>query len=499
MGLHNRITFSPKVFIPLTKLCRDRCGYCTFAEPPAHLESPYMSLEDVLSIAKSGAKAGCMEALFTLGERPELRYPAAADWLAENGFSSTIEYLAAASKLVLEETGLLPHANAGALYPEELELLRKSCASQGMMLESLNPGLKCHFSSPDKTPERRLATLEAAGRLNIPFTTGILVGIGESPEDRIEALTAIAEIHLRYGHIQEVIVQNFLPKPDTQMHSHPPCPQDEYLETIALARQILPDEVHLQSPPNLSEDFGILLSAGIDDWGGVSPLTPDFVNPERPWPELKLLAAVTEAAGFELAPRLTLYPEYVKNPQKWLDFNLEFPVLELSDAEGLGREPLGNVWYSGAPVNPPDFFSVSPISASNSISGAVSEVLDGVMSGQEAEEDELVHLFQARGRSALAVAEAADELRRQIAGEEITWVANRNINYTNICTYKCKFCGFSKGPLSLNLRGTPYLLEMDEIASRSLEAWEMGATEVCLQGGIHRCLIFSAQKTNKFP
>src|SRR3989441_4331292 len=296
-GHGDRVTFSPKVFIPLTMLCRDKCGYCTFAKPPAHLTAPYMTPDEVLAIARAGADAGCHEALFTLGERPELRYPAAASWLSDHGYASTVDYLVAVCRLVVEETGLLPHANAGALFPDELAALREVSASQGMMLESLNPDLACHQGSPDKTPERRLATLETAGALAIPFTTGILVGIGESRADRLEALQAIAAAHRRHGHVQEVIVQNFLPKPGTAMHRSPACPPDEFLEAIALARLILPADVHLQAPPNLSDDFGRLLAAGIDDWGGVSPVTADHVNPERPWPALDRLRSVTEEPG----------------------------------------------------------------------------------------------------------------------------------------------------------------------------------------------------------
>ncbi|HEY6415434.1 MAG TPA: 7,8-didemethyl-8-hydroxy-5-deazariboflavin synthase CofG, partial [Acidimicrobiales bacterium] len=311
-----RVTYSPKVFIPLTMLCRDRCGYCTFAQPPARLDKPYLDPDDVLAIARAGAQAGCHEALFTLGERPEERYAAAREWLAARGYDSTVHYLAEMCRLVLEETGLLPHANAGALHPDELEQLRPVAASQGMMLESLRPDLAAHRGSPDKTPERRLATLDAAGRLSIPFTTGILVGIGETREDRLVALTAIAEAHARWGHVQEVIVQNFLPKPGTAMHQASPCPPAEHLDAIALARLALPAEVHVQAPPNLADDFGVLLDAGIDDWGGVSPVTADHVNTERPWPALDRLRAVTEERGFALAPRLTVYPHVVAQPDR---------------------------------------------------------------------------------------------------------------------------------------------------------------------------------------
>ena len=481
----NRVTYSPKVFIPLTMLCRDKCGYCTFAQPPARLEHPYLAPDQVVAIAAAGAEAGCHEALFTLGERPEVRYPAARDWLAEQGYASTVAYLAAMAELVLQETGLLPHANAGALYPDELAALRVVSPSQGMMVESLNPDLEAHRGSPDKTPERRLATLEAVGELAIPFTTGILVGIGESREDRIAALEAIAASHRRWGHVQEVIVQNFLPKPGTAMHLHPACPDDEYLEAIALARLILPPEVHLQAPPNLSDDFGPLLDSGIDDWGGVSPVTADHVNPERPWPALDRLRSVTEARGHTLAPRLTIYPEYVLEPERWLDEALRFPVMDRSDAEGLGRD---DHWYSGAEEAPPVLIPRPPAPGNTtgmSADSAVAEVLAGVRAGQQVDEDAIVTLFSARGPEVAAVAALADELRAEAVGDVVTWVHNRNINYTNVCTFKCRFCGFSKGPLSLNLRGKPYLLTLDDIAERVREAWDRGATEVCLQGGIH--------------
>ena len=501
-----RITYSPKVFIPLTMLCRDRCGYCTFAQPPARLDSPYLSAEQVLRIARQGAQAGCHEALFTLGERPEERYPAAAEWLEENGYESTIHYLAEMARLVVSETGLLPHANAGALYRDELERLREVSASQGMMIESLRDDLRAHHGSPDKEPSRRLDTLEAAGRLAIPFTTGILVGIGEDRSDRIEALQAIAASHSRWGHVQEVIVQNFLPKPGTAMHQAEPCPKSDYLEAIALARLILPPDVHLQAPPNLSDDFGELLDAGIDDWGGVSPVTADHVNPERPWPDRDRLRSVTEQAGFELAPRLTIYPEFAVDAERWVHEDLRFNVADRSDSEGLGRDDPGAVhpqtvgevrnvgdgaevvlvgrrstqWYVGLESDPPHL-----VPGTARATGAVGEVLEGVRLGQVPDEPQIVTLFGARGREVAAVAALADELREATVGSTVTWVSNRNINYTNVCTFKCKFCGFSKGPLSLNLRGTPYLLTLDDIAQRAIEASEMGATEVCLQGGIH--------------
>jgi FO synthase len=488
-GTGTRITFSPKVFIPLTHLCRDKCGYCTFAQPPARVQAPFLDPDEVLAIARAGADAGCHEALFTLGERPEERYPIARQWLEAHGHETTIDYLVAMCRLVLDETGLLPHGNAGALFPDELARLREVTASQGMMLESLRPDLAAHLGSPDKTPARRLATLEAAGALAIPFTTGILCGIGETRQDRIDAIVAIAASHRRHGHVQEVIVQNFLPKPGTSMHASPPCPEDEYLWSVAVARLLLPAEVHVQAPPNLSDDFGRLLDAGIDDWGGVSPVTPDHVNPERPWPAIDRLRKATEARGFALAPRLTIYPDYVHAPLRWLDEGMRFPVMDHSEAEGLAREPL-EVWYSGVEVDPPLVLPDVPAERQDerrlrAERGQVHEVLAGVLLGQQPGVDEIVTLFSARGPEVAEVAAVADELRRDIVGDVVTFVRNRNINYTNVCTFKCKFCAFSKGPLSLNLRGTPYLLEVDEITRRVAEAEALGATEVCLQGGIH--------------
>ncbi|MCX6415483.1 MAG: 7,8-didemethyl-8-hydroxy-5-deazariboflavin synthase CofG, partial [Actinobacteria bacterium] len=418
----------------------------------------------------------------------------------------TVEYLVAMCQLVLDETGLLPHANAGALGHEDLAKLRRVSPSQGMMIESLRPDLVAHRGAPDKTPERRLATLHAAGELAIPFTTGVLIGIGEDRSDRIEALEAIAAAHERFGHVQEVIVQNFVPKADTLMRNHPACSIDDLVDAIRLARSILPPEVHVQAPPNLVDDPGILLDAGIDDFGGISPVTADHVNPERPWPHLDTLRAVAESRGRNLAPRLTVYPEFATNPRRWLDDNVRFAVLDRSDAEGMGRDDPGatfperyeaaanvgsgaevvqigrrsTAWYSGADRLPPLLVPAEPRAT-----GAVAEALEGVRQGQEPGEAEIVTLFSARGTEVAAVAALADELRFAANGDTVTFVRNRNINYTNVCTFKCTFCGFSKGPLSLNLRGKPYLLSNEEIADRVREADALGATEVCLQGGIH--------------
>lgn len=505
-----RVTFSPKVFIPLTQLCRDGCQYCTFSQPPRKLQAPFLSPEQVLEVAMSGARAGCHEALFTLGESPEAKWEVAREWLAQRGYQSTVDYLVAMCELVLSETGLLPHANAGALTESELARLRTVSASQGMMIETLRADLPCHKGAPDKHPSRRLQTLEAAGRLRIAYTTGILVGIGETRADRTEALEAIAASHARHGHVQEVIVQNFLPKPGTGMRDHPACPPGEHLEAIALARSILPLDVSVQAPPNLSDDLTALLAAGIDDWGGVSPVTADFVNPERPWPSLARLREATERAGHVLAPRLTIRPSHALNPERWLDEALRFGVLDRSDAEGLARDDPGTVlpqrfeevanagdgaevkltgrrstaWSSGG-TTPPPLLVPDRDAAERVRGGPVAEVIAGVRAGQETGEAELVALFGARGPEVAAVAALADELRAQAIGDTVTFVRTRNINYTNLCTFKCRFCAFAKGPLSLNLRGKPYLLSDDEIVARAREAYEDGATEVCLQGGIH--------------
>ncbi|MFK7916560.1 MAG: 5-amino-6-(D-ribitylamino)uracil--L-tyrosine 4-hydroxyphenyl transferase CofH [Ilumatobacter sp.] len=511
-----RVTYSPKVFIPLTFLCNDSCGYCTFAQPPAHVDKLFLEPDDVLKIARQGARQGCHEALFTLGERPEDRYQVARDWLSERGYDSTVHYVAAMAELVLRETGLLPHANAGALVGDELAQIRPFSPSQGMMIESVNPDLEAHRNAPDKTPQRRLATLDAAGDLSIPFTTGILVGIGDTRADQLAGLEAIAASHARYGHVQEVIVQNFLPKLRTAMKGVRACPSDDYLWTLAAARLILPPEIHLQAPPNLSDDFGSLLDAGIDDWGGVSPVTADHVNPERPWPDLDRLREVTEARGHTLAPRLTIYPEFVRDRQRWLDPALHFPVMDRADAEWLGRDDPGQIWpekttaadtvadgaefvlvghrsttwYSGSESAPPTLIDGDRSGQARTVStsptrGPVAEVLAGVEAGQEPSVEEIETLLKARGPEVEAVCDLADRKRKEIVGDTLTWVANRNINYTNVCTFKCKFCGFSKGPLSLNLRGTPYLLTLDDIAERAKEGWDVGATEVTLQGGIH--------------
>jgi FO synthase len=463
------VTYSPKVFIPLTKLCRDVCHYCTFAAPPRRGERAYMTADEVLEIARVGAEAGCTEALFTLGDKPELRYRVAREELAGLGCETTIEYLVRMCRLVLEETGLLPHANPGVMTREELAALREVTASQGIMLETISDRLSerggPHFGSPDKRPAARLQTIRLAGELRIPFTTGILIGIGETRPERIEALLAIRELHERHGHIQEVIVQNFRAKPGTRMAEHPEPDLDELLWTCAAARLVLGEEMNVQAPPNLSyQDFPQLLDAGINDWGGVSPVTIDHVNPEAPWPEIRRLEEATRSAGLELAARLPAYPDYVDSA--WLDPSVLPHVLRASDAEGLAR---GERWSAGAqtpaPFVPRDALPI--------------DTLD------ELGEAEIVRLFRARGEELNRVVAAADGLRREVNGDTVSYVVTRNINYTNVCYFRCGFCAFSKGKLAENLRGPAYLVPVAEILRRCREAWERGAVEVCLQGGIH--------------
>lgn len=486
-----QITFSPKVFLPLTKLCRDRCGYCTFAKAPAHLPSPYMVADEAVSIALAGQKAGCTEALFTLGEKPEDRYEVAADFLQAQGLSSTTEYLYHVAGTVLEKTGLIPHLNAGALEENEFLVLKEVSASQGMMVESLNHSLDAHKLAPDKTPERRLDSLRAAGRAGVPFTTGLLVGIGESEADRILALVAIREISEEYGHIQEVIIQNFLPKPGTRMAKNPPVSLETFLRSIALARLILPPSVHLQAPPNLSDSISYLLDAGVDDLGGISPVTIDHVNPERPWPNLLELETLLDGRANHLVPRLPIYPEF--NTSSWIHPNLSFAINSNSDSQGYGRS---DAWVSGGESEPPalvgehlgdkaPIWQLTGKSRSTIKRSEITEICDSSLEGELPSQESIEKLFSSRGADFGYVMETADQLRKEISGDTITFIANRNINYTNVCTFKCRFCAFSKGPLSLNLRGTPYLLEMDEITNRVIEAEEAGATEVCLQGGIH--------------
>jgi FO synthase len=485
------ITYSPKLFIPLTKLCRDVCHYCTFAHPPRRGERAFMSIDEVLELARAGAAAGCREALFTLGDKPELRYRVAACELAELGCDSTLQYLRRAAQAVLEETGLIPHLNPGLMSAADLAALRPVAGSMGIMLETLSPRLSArggpHFGSPDKAPAARLETLRLAGEAGVPFTTGILIGIGETRAERLEALLAIRELDERYGHIQEVIVQNFRAKPATKMADAPEPSLGEHQWTIAAARILLGAERHLQAPPNLTEDFARLLDAGIDDWGGVSPVTIDHVNPEAPWPDLARLEAATNSRGFELAPRLPVYPEWIS--ERWIDARVMPAVWRASDAMGLARE---HDWSPGATTTIPPGFVPAAVSqpsaatrddrrrAPRDASGALP--LD---SRDELGEAEIVRLLATRGQARRRVLEAADRLRRDVCGDQVSYVVTRNIQYTNVCYFRCGFCAFSKGKLAANLRGAPYLVPHEEIVRRVAEAWDRGATEVCLQGGIH--------------
>ena len=495
-----RITFSKKVFIPLTQLCRDACGYCTFAHPPVPGQPAYLSMDEVLEIARAGVEAGCREALFTLGDKPERKWAVARDELAALGYSTTIQYLVDACRTVFEETGLLPHANPGAMTLEEVTALRDVTVSQGTMLETLSERLlgrgMAHFGAPDKKPEVRLATLENAGIAHVPFTSGILIGIGETFDERIDALLAIRASHERHGHVQEVIVQNFRAKQDTLMALHPEPAVEEMELAIALARLIMGPKVGIQAPPNLTPaEYGRYLDAGLSDWGGVSPVTPDHVNPERPWPKLDELEEVTRARGFLLLQRLAVYPDYVAAPDaldRWVAPKLRTAVLDGIDGDGYPR-PDGEQWFSGVEAAPPDQAHVDVEAARAGawrVPGRVTRpaLMDAIAraeSGERLTESEIALLFTARGAEQERVYALADAMRVDAVGDDVTYVVNRNINYTNMCYFKCGFCAFSKGPKSLNLRGEPYLLTPEEVADRAQEAWELGATEVCMQGGIH--------------
>ena len=482
------ITYSKKVFIPLTELCRDVCHYCTFAKAPKKLDAPYLEPDQVLAIAEQGKEQFVKEALFTLGEKPEMRYQVAKDHLQKLGFETTIEYLGSMSKLVYEETGLLPHLNPGNMTLLEMEKLREYSVSMGIMLESSSERL-CgkggpHFGSPDKQPATRLQTMKNAGKLRIPITTGILIGIGETIEERIQSLLDIKNLHKEYGHIQEVIIQNFIPKENTRMKKHSPASKEDLLWTLSAARIIFGKDMNIQCPPNLNSDYlDQILDCGINDWGGVSPITIDHVNPESPWPQIEQLEKITNNKGMELVERLAIYPEYIED-QSWYDKNLHSGILELSDSSRYGRH---DQWRCGESLSIPasgkhDLW-VNKISGD--ISHEIKKILDKSIHGFDLDHDEITKLFHTRGDDYHLVLNHADRLRQKINGDEVTYVITRNINYTNICKYSCHFCAFSKGKTKENLRGKPYLINNDEVADRALEAWSKGAHEVCLQGGIH--------------
>jgi FO synthase len=496
-GFGTHVTYSRKVFIPLTQLCRDVCHYCTFAQAPRQLAAPYLSIEQVLDIARAGAAAGCKEALFTLGDKPELRYAAARQALSQAGVASTLDYLERAARAVVAETGLLPHLNPGIMNREELARLRPLAASMGLMLESASARL-CerggpHFGSPDKHPEQRLQTLREAGELGIAMTTGLLVGIGETRCERIEALLALRTLHEQYGHLQEIIIQNFKPKPGTAMAHAPEAPLDEQLWTIAVARLLFGPSMSIQAPPNLQPDaLALLIDAGINDWGGVSPVTPDHVNPEAPWPQLADLQRRTARAGRQLLERLALVPAYAREPARWTDPAFTARVRRLTDSRGFART---DDWFAGSGASLPAAAagwigrdaadgSRTP-AAPPTAGGPLADILAAASQGEELDEEAIVRLFDVEGRDFEAVLGAADTLRARTVGDEVTYVVNRNINYTNICLYHCGFCAFSKGRSAESLRGPGYNLDLAEIAQRTIEAAAAGATEVCLQGGIH--------------
>jgi radical SAM domain protein, CofH subfamily len=488
-GAPRRMTYSRKVFIPLTRLCGDVCHYCTFATTPSRVEAPYLSVQDVLKIARAGATAGCKEALFTLGDAPERRYAAAREWLGQRGYSRTIDYVRHCAELVLKETGLLPHINAGVLEEADYRTLRPVAASIGLMLESTSERLlergQCHHGSPDKSPALRIASLAAAGRARVPTTSGVLIGIGETPEERIEALIALRDLHAQHGHLQEVIVQNFCPKQGTRMSEASEASEDDFLRTIAAARIVLPCEVSVQAPPNLNDErLEALIGAGIDDWGGISPITLDHVNPEAPWPEVDRLSKVCEDAGLPLAERLTVYPRFIGSADsEWLDLAIRPAVLKLADAEGLGRD---SHWSPGVSDRAPGTVEMPLGRRYHGVASArIDRILGRAANGAGLAQDEVAALFAARGAEAQAVVDAANAMRAEKCGDTVTYVINRNINYTNICTHSCSFCAFSKTSSKGGFRDKPYNLDLDEIAGRARDAVNRGATEVCLQGGIH--------------
>jgi FO synthase len=526
LGHGTTITYSRKVFIPLTMLCRDHCHYCTFAKPPAKLERPFLTPEEVATIAEAGRRQGCKEALFTLGDKPEDRYPVVRSWLAERGYGSTLEYLRAVSIKVIEETGLLPHLNPGIMTWEDMARLKHVSASMGMMLETSSDRLSekggPHFGSPDKIPAVRLRTIEDAGRLSIPFTSGILVGIGESSRERAGSLLALRELHRKYRHLQEVIIQNFKAKPGTAMHDAPEPGADEFLATVATARVVFGPRMNVQAPPNLSDPvYPRLIDAGINDWGGVSPVTIDHVNPEAPWPKLEDLRRRTAEKGYELRERLAIYPEFALKPDPWVAGKMQDPVRKLTGPDGLAREgqkPEPTPWQdpevrwkprtislsfakgSGAGLREDavdvygDFDAISvtrewaarPRQAPPRLEAEIKRALSKAQAGKGADlsDQEALALFQAEGPALDELCRVADDLRREAVGDEVTYVVNRNINFTNVCYTGCRFCAFAQREIDPE----SYTLSLEEVADRAQEAWDYGATEVCIQGGLHPSL-----------
>ncbi|MBP2339240.1 FO synthase [Saccharothrix coeruleofusca] len=515
------VTYSRNAFIPLTRLCRDRCHYCTFATVPHKLPAAFLERDEVLDIARRAAAQGCKEALFTLGDRPEERWPAAREWLEARGYSSTLDYVRACAIAVLEETGLLPHLNPGVLSWEELQRLRPVAASMGMMLETTAERLWSekggpHYGSPDKEPAVRLRVLTDAGRVNVPFTTGVLIGIGETLAERADSLLAMRAVARQYGHVQEVIIQNFRAKPDTAMRGMPDADLRELAATIAVARLVMPSSVSVQAPPNLvGEEFGLMLRAGIDDWGGVSPVTPDHVNPERPWPQVDRLAEVTAEAGFELRERLAVYPRYVRAAAgQWIDARLTAHVSALAREDGLAdpdAEVVGREWqepdggldtYGRADLHTAidtegrtgdrrgDFDSVYGDWSALSVPKAVERLPGDAVralklaaddpAGLLEDTDAAMALLTADGAALEAMTRLADELRAEVVGDDVTYVVNRNINFSNVCYVGCRFCAFAQRERDADA----FRLSVEEVADRAQEAWDAGATEVCMQGGI---------------
>ncbi|OZC59306.1 7,8-didemethyl-8-hydroxy-5-deazariboflavin synthase [Rhodococcus sp. 06-470-2] len=527
-GRPKTVSYSRKVFVPITRLCRDKCHYCTFVTVPGKLNAAghgmFMDPDEIIDVARKGAALGCKEALFTLGDRPEERWPEAKAWLDSRGYDSTLDYVRAMSIRVLEETGLLPHLNPGVMSWQELSRLKPVAPSMGMMLETTSRRLfeekgQAHYGSPDKDPEVRLRTLTDAGRLNIPFTTGILVGIGETLRDRAESIMAIRKVHKSFGHVQEIIVQNFLAKSDTAMRSVPDAGLEEFLATIAVTRIVVGPSMRIQAPPNLvePEETAALLGAGVDDWGGVSPLTPDHVNPERPWPNLDTLAELSDKAGYRLVERVAAQPQYVLAGAPWIDPRISAHVRALADPEtGMARE---NVDPTGLPWQEPDeeWESSGRVDLNTEIDtqgrntetrsdlanafGDWDSIREQVrdLAGLERVDRDLVSaltaaekdpagltdeqylaLATAEGPGMDAVAALADDLRKQVNGDTVTYVVNRNINFTNICYTGCRFCAFAQRKGDADA----FTLSTAEVADRAWEAHVVGATEVCMQGGI---------------
>lgn len=484
LGHGDIVTVSRKVFIPLTRLCRDVCHYCTFAQAPRNLAAAYLTPDEVLDIARRGVEAGCDEALFTLGDKPELRYRLAREELERLGHENTVSYLREVAGRVLRETGLLPHINGGLMDEAEILAMREVSVSQGIMLETASDRLSGrggpHFGSPDKIPARRLEMIDRAGRLKVPFTSGILIGIGETRRERVEALLLLRAAHEKHGHIQEIIIQNFRAKPGTRMSAAPEPSLEEQLWTIAVARLVFGPSMAIQSPPNLRAGaLPRLVASGINDWGGVSPVTPDHVNPEAPWPALLKLAQDTAVAGKVLAPRLAVYPAWLKNASEWLADAPRRAALRRQDGFGLAHE---SDWRVGQNEHAHVFPEAGCAVA---VSSRAARAIDRAVAGRPLDEAAIVSLFEARGSMASAVMSAADAVRREAVGDVVRYVVTRNINYTNVCGYGCRFCAFSKGRTAEHLRGRPYDLALSEITRRAKEAWARGGVEVCMQGGIH--------------